>query len=89
MVEADAADGYEPTMFLPRTRFDPPAMFAELVQIAEQRIDDPALRPVCSLLVRDLRTLPELEQRLHFCLEEGGRVADRWRVTARDRRLGV
>ena len=25
----------------------------------------------------ELRTLPELEQRLHFCLEEGGRVADR------------
>jgi DNA mismatch repair protein MutS2 len=27
--------------------------------------------------VADLRTLPELEQRLHFALEEGGRVADR------------
>jgi DNA mismatch repair protein MutS2 len=32
---------------------------------------------VCSALVAELRTLPELEQRLHFCLEEGGRVADR------------
>ncbi|SBO44652.1 endonuclease MutS2 [Cyanobium sp. NIES-981] len=42
-----------------------------------RRIDDPALRPVCSALVADLRTLPELEQRLHFALEEGGRVADR------------
>jgi DNA mismatch repair protein MutS2 len=28
-------------------------------------------------LVAALRTLPELERRLHFCLEEGGRVADR------------
>ena len=42
-----------------------------------RQIDDPALRPVCSALVSELRTLPELEQRLHFCLEEGGRVADR------------
>ncbi|MDM7954541.1 MAG: endonuclease MutS2 [Cyanobium sp. CZS 25K] len=42
-----------------------------------RQIDDPQLRPVCSALVGELRTLPELEQRLHFCLEEGGRVADR------------
>ncbi|MEB3318019.1 MAG: endonuclease MutS2 [Cyanobacteriota bacterium] len=42
-----------------------------------RQIDDPALRPLSSALVADLRTLPELEQRLHFCLEEGGRVADR------------
>ncbi len=40
-------------------------------------IDEPQLRPVCSALVAELRTLPELEQRLHFALEEGGRVADR------------
>jgi DNA mismatch repair protein MutS2 len=42
-----------------------------------RRIEDPQLRPVCSALVGEMRTLPELEQRLHFCLEEGGRVADR------------
>ena len=42
-----------------------------------RQIEDPALRPVCSSLVADLRTLPELEQRLHFAIEEGGRVADR------------
>ena len=42
-----------------------------------RQIDDPELRPVCTALVSELRTLPELEQRLHFCLEEGGRVADR------------
>jgi DNA mismatch repair protein MutS2 len=40
-------------------------------------VEDPELRPVCSALVGDLRTLPDLEQRLHHCLEEGGRVADR------------
>ncbi len=42
-----------------------------------RQIEEPQLRPVCSALVADLRTLPELEQRLHFCLEEGGRVANR------------
>ncbi|MFN9546657.1 MAG: endonuclease MutS2 [Cyanobacteriota bacterium] len=42
-----------------------------------RQIDDPALRPVTTALVAELRTLPELEQRLRFCLEEGGRVADR------------
>jgi DNA mismatch repair protein MutS2 len=42
-----------------------------------RQIDAPEVRPVCSALVAELRTLPELEQRLHFCIEEGGRVADR------------
>ena len=42
-----------------------------------RQIDDGILRPVCTALVADLRTLPELEQRLHFAIEEGGRVADR------------
>ena len=42
-----------------------------------RQIDEPELRPVTTALVEELRTLPELEQRLHFCLEEGGRVADR------------
>ena len=42
-----------------------------------RQIDAPELRPVTTALVAELSTLPELEQRLHFCLEEGGRVADR------------
>ena len=42
-----------------------------------RQLEDEVLRPVCSAVVADLRTLPELEQRLYFCLEEGGRVADR------------
>ena len=42
-----------------------------------RQIDDPQLRPATTALVAELRTLPELEQRLHFCLEEGGRVTDR------------
>ncbi len=42
-----------------------------------RQIEDEDLRPVTSGLVQNLRTLPELEQRLRFCIEEGGRVADR------------
>ena len=42
-----------------------------------RQIDDPDLRPVTTALVEPLRTLPELEQRLRFCIEDGGRVADR------------
>ncbi len=42
-----------------------------------RQIEDGELRPVCSALVAELRTLPELEQRLRFAIEEGGRVADR------------
>ena len=42
-----------------------------------RQIDDPEVRPVSTALMGELRTLPELEQRLHFCIEEGGRIADR------------
>ncbi len=42
-----------------------------------RQIDDPELRPITTALVEGLRTLPELEQRLRFCIEDGGRVADR------------
>ena len=42
-----------------------------------RQIDDAELRPVTTAMVEGLRTLPELEQRLRFCIEDGGRVADR------------
>jgi len=42
-----------------------------------RQIDEPSLRPITTTLIDSLRTFPELEQRLQFCLEEGGRVADR------------
>lgn len=42
-----------------------------------RQIDEPTLRPIATALIGSLRTFPELEQRLQFCLEEGGRVADR------------
>ena len=58
----------------------------ELLAVAEtlatarrlrRQIDEPELRPACSDLIAAMVTLPELEQRLKFALEEGGRVADR------------
>jgi DNA mismatch repair protein MutS2 len=42
-----------------------------------RQIDEPTLRPITTALIDSLRTFPELEQRLQFCMEEGGRVADR------------
>lgn len=58
----------------------------ELLEVAEtlaaarrlrRQIDDPDLRPLCTDLFSAVATFPELEQRLKFALEEGGRVADR------------
>jgi len=42
--DADAADGFSPTLCLPQSRFDPEQMFDELLQIAGERIAEPALR---------------------------------------------
>ncbi len=42
--EADAADGFSPSMCVAQSRFEPQAMFAELLSIARERIADPALR---------------------------------------------
>ena len=42
-----------------------------------RQIDEPELRPVCTTLLEDVATFPDLEQRLKFAIEDGGRVADR------------
>ena len=52
-----------------------------------RQIDDPDLRPDCSALLENVATLPELEQRLKFALEEGGRVANRASESLEDLRL--
>ena len=51
--EADHADGFSPAMCLPQTRFDPQAMFAELVATARERILD---APLCELVVHLLES---------------------------------
>ena len=43
-VDADAADGFDPTLCLPRSRFDPHEMFDGLLAIARKRIGNAALR---------------------------------------------
>ena len=55
VVDADAADGFDPLMCQPRSRFDAEAMFAELVTIAGERIDDPGLRGLVVSLLEDNR----------------------------------
>jgi len=51
VTEADAADGFDPLMCQPRTRFDPQAMLAELLAIAREEIPDaPLSRLVVDIL---------------------------------------
>jgi 3'-5' exoribonuclease len=42
--KSDQKDGFDPLSFLPSSRFDPEQMFAELVAIAKEQIQDEALR---------------------------------------------
>ncbi len=51
VIEADRADGFDAAMCLPRSRHDPAKMFAELVSLAEEWIEDvPLKRLVVTLL---------------------------------------
>ena len=43
-VEADAADGFDPTMCMPRSRFNPEEMLGRLLAIVRERIDHAPLR---------------------------------------------
>lgn len=54
-VDADAADGFDPTLCLPRSRFDPEEMFQELLAIAKQRVGNPALRTLVESLLTSNR----------------------------------
>jgi len=44
VVEADAADGFDPAMCRPQSRFAPQEMFDQLLAIARERIEDAPLR---------------------------------------------
>lgn len=43
-VEADAADGYDPNMGIPHTKFDPETMYREIMEILEKNVTDDGLR---------------------------------------------
>jgi len=55
VIDADAADGFDPSMCQERTRFDPEAMFAELLEIARSRISKPALRTLTESILLENR----------------------------------
>jgi 3'-5' exoribonuclease len=68
-VEADEADGFDPAMCLPSSRFDPETMFRELVQIAEQHVDDAGVRDLVLLILNrnreELLTCPAARRHHH------------------------
>jgi 3'-5' exoribonuclease len=53
VVEADAADGFDPTLCLPRSRFDPQQMFDELLTMARKHIGNTILRRLVESLLAD------------------------------------
>lgn len=65
----DRADGFDPTMCQPRTRFDPEEMFAELLSIAEKHISDPAVSQLVQSVLTtyrdDLLSLPSATRNHH------------------------
>ncbi len=56
VIDSDSADGFDPLMFLPRSRFDPETMFADLLAIAHKQIADETLRNVVLELLETNRT---------------------------------
>jgi 3'-5' exoribonuclease len=54
-VDTDAADGFDPTLCLPRSRFDPEQMMAELVSIVQDRIQNLALRRLVESILQSNR----------------------------------
>ena len=69
VIEADRDDGFDPYMFLPRSRFDPRTMFDELLAIARVRIGDEKLRELTLHLLESnkerLLTLPAATRNHH------------------------
>jgi 3'-5' exoribonuclease len=69
VADGDAADGFDPLMLQPRSRFEPAKMFDELVAMAKERIADEALRGlVVDILLANregLLTLPAATRNHH------------------------
>ena len=67
--EADHADGFDPLLFVDRTRFDVDVMFAELCALAEAEIADvPLRRLVLTVLTRtgpQLRRVPATQRNFY------------------------
>jgi len=52
---ADAADGFDPTICQPQSRYDPQAMFDEMLKIVGERITDAPLRALVEKILTDNR----------------------------------
>ena len=67
--DADGDDGFTPAMCLPQTRFEPQAMFDELLAIAQEKIEDGALRDLVTRIMQthraELLTLPAATHNHH------------------------
>ncbi len=57
VIEADSADGFDPLMCLAQSRFNSEEMFAELVLIAETRIENVAIRELVIAILMKNREL--------------------------------
>jgi 3'-5' exoribonuclease len=55
VVEADAADGFDPAACQPRSRFDPQKMFEELETIVRKHIEQPELRKLVESILCENR----------------------------------
>lgn len=67
--DEDRADGFDPTSYFARSRFDPEEMYSELMYIVEAEIDDVPLRQlVAEILVEHaeaIRTIPAARRNHH------------------------
>jgi 3'-5' exoribonuclease len=67
--KADAADGFDPTMCLPQSRFDQGGMFDQLLAIVREHISDTALRALVESILSDNReallTIPAARHNHH------------------------
>jgi 3'-5' exoribonuclease len=69
VTEADAADGFDPSMCLPQSRFDPVAMFDELTGIVAKQIEPPPLQKLVETILeanrQPLMTMPAARHNHH------------------------
>lgn len=69
VIDADAAEGFNPLMLQPKSRFDPADMFEELIEIAKQRISDKPLQRLTIDILKAHReallTLPAARKNHH------------------------
>jgi 3'-5' exoribonuclease len=54
--DADTADGFDPAVCRPQSRYEPQRMFEELLVIVRERLSDPALRALVERILADHRS---------------------------------